>query len=193
MGIIISHTTCVHYAAQDGRANDLVFHLERAGKQALDAIPGRLDQRTPLHIAAAGGHTACIQVLKEAGERTKGRGEGKRQHIPLGAAVSRKDNDGFTPLHLATCSVHIDAVRTLIKLGADVTAQTRQAGLYFGETRAAFDNCDALQVWDNASSLGRIHGTHALCRNPDRCRGGSQCARGLGTDSTDGGGPKESC
>ena len=108
MGIIISHTTCVHYAAQDGRANDLVFHLERAGKQALDAIPGRLDQRTPLHIAAAGGHTACIQVLKEAG-----------------AAVSRKDNDGFTPLHLATCSVHIDAVRTLIKLGADVTAQTR--------------------------------------------------------------------
>ena len=68
MGINISHTTCVHYAAQDGRANDLLFHLERAGKQALDAIPGRLDQRTPLHLAAAGGHTACIQVLKEAGE-----------------------------------------------------------------------------------------------------------------------------
>ena len=68
MGINISHTRCVHYAAQDGRANDLVYHLEQAGKQALDSTLERLDQRTPLHLAAAGGHTACIEVLFKEGE-----------------------------------------------------------------------------------------------------------------------------
>lgn len=68
MGINISHTSCVHYAAQDGRVNDLVYHLEHAGRQALDSVHGRLDQRTPLHLAAAGGHTACIEVLFKEGE-----------------------------------------------------------------------------------------------------------------------------
>ncbi|KAL5473028.1 hypothetical protein EMCRGX_G027468 [Ephydatia muelleri] len=122
MGINISHTTCVHYAAQDGRANDLLFHLERAGKQALDAIPGRLDQRTPLHLAAAGGHTVCIQVLREAGAALN------QTLIGAGADPNAREAWGLTPLMVAAQKSHADMIKLLLVCGVDREAKDHHHG-----------------------------------------------------------------
>lgn len=57
----------VSWAAQDGRVNDLIYHLETAGPLALKAAPNATKRRSPLHLAAIGGYTQCISVLYDAG------------------------------------------------------------------------------------------------------------------------------
>lgn len=61
-----SHPKLVKWAAQDGRVNDLVFHLSGGGVEALRAN-GDPKRQTPMHLAAIGGHMKCIRVLWEAG------------------------------------------------------------------------------------------------------------------------------
>ena len=61
-----SHPKLVKWAAQDGRVNDLAFHLSYAGKEALKAN-GDPKRQTPIHLAAIGGHVECIRILWEVG------------------------------------------------------------------------------------------------------------------------------
>ena len=63
----LSHPRFVNWAAQDGRVDDLVYHLQRAGKDAL--YPSALSpmKRAPIHLAAIGGHFQCAKVLFDAG------------------------------------------------------------------------------------------------------------------------------
>lgn len=72
----VSHSRCVPWAAQDGRLDDLVFHLSCVEdlKAALRAPCTETNPKrnTPLHMAAIGGHSQCIRVLYDAG------GEGRR-------------------------------------------------------------------------------------------------------------------
>lgn len=69
MGIGVSNQTCLRWAAQDGRADDLVFHLSQVDPYvALKSISDDL-KRYPIHLAAVGGHTRCVQILWEAGRQ----------------------------------------------------------------------------------------------------------------------------
>ena len=60
--------------------------------------------RTPLHLAALGGHTQCAKILLEAG-----------------ASTNVSDNKGGqTPLILAANNADLDIVQLLLKYGADL-------------------------------------------------------------------------
>jgi protocatechuate 3,4-dioxygenase beta subunit len=61
--------------------------------------------RTPLHLAAEGGHADVVRALLE-----------------VKADVNARDKAGRTPLHLAAEGGHRDAVEALLAAGADVNA-----------------------------------------------------------------------
>ena len=63
----LSSPKCVRWAAQDGRADDLIFHLSQGDPTA--ALKSASDElkRCPIHLAAARGHARCAQILWEAG------------------------------------------------------------------------------------------------------------------------------
>ena len=68
MGLSQSSTRCILWAAQDGRLNDLVYHLKNARLEALEPSPLAPKRRSAIHLAADGGHSRCVQVLREAGK-----------------------------------------------------------------------------------------------------------------------------
>lgn len=57
----------VTWAAQEGRAEDLVYHLGQTGPDGLKPAPGVEKRRSPLILASIGGHTKCISILYDAG------------------------------------------------------------------------------------------------------------------------------
>ena len=67
MGSLNSHPRLVSWAAQDGRVEDLVYHLQLAGKNSLYPS-ARSPKMAPIHFAAIGGHPQCVKVLFDAGE-----------------------------------------------------------------------------------------------------------------------------
>lgn len=58
----------VSWAAQDGRPDDLLYHLDQTGREGLKPAPGAEKRRTPLMLAAISGHTQCISILYDAGK-----------------------------------------------------------------------------------------------------------------------------
>ena len=63
----LAHPRFAVWAAQDGRVEDLVFHLRRSGKEALKPYANSPKKQTPLHFSAIRGHAQCVRVLCEAG------------------------------------------------------------------------------------------------------------------------------
>ena len=57
----------VSWAAQDGRPEDLIYHLDKTGPEGLKPASGTEKHRTPLILSAIGGHTQCISILYDAG------------------------------------------------------------------------------------------------------------------------------
>lgn len=57
----------VTWAAQDGRVQDLVYHINTCGPNGLKPAPGSEKKRAPLHFAAIGGYIECISILYDAG------------------------------------------------------------------------------------------------------------------------------
>ena len=101
--------TALFIAAENGHA-EAVRVLGLHG-----ACPSALDQHgaTPAYIAARNARDAVLCVLAE-----------------LGADLQRgEQQEGLTPLHIATIKLNVSAVRTLIDLGVAPAARTDSASL----------------------------------------------------------------
>ncbi|XP_047994510.1 transient receptor potential channel pyrexia [Leguminivora glycinivorella] len=100
--------TALHLAAR-AASLECVESLLRQGKA--DPNANDFDNRTPLHAAIGKCDSACdiIETL-----------------ISWGANVNKKDEYGFTPLHLAALDGLSACVETLIYHGADVTTRSKK-------------------------------------------------------------------
>ena len=67
--LAMSNQRCIRWAAQDGRTDDLIFHLRQEDPStALKSLGDDQLKRRPIHLAAAHGHAKCVQILWEAGK-----------------------------------------------------------------------------------------------------------------------------
>ena len=125
MGSIHSHPRFVSWAAQDGRVEDLVYHLQKAGKNSLKPSALSPKQRAPIHLAAIGGHSECVKVLFDAGRGAPGFWELVRFRFSPGSPLEVTDKEGHTALHLAVSNQHYRTVQVLLSLGAKPNSKTR--------------------------------------------------------------------
>jgi uncharacterized protein len=106
------------------------------------------DGFTPLHLAAANGHTGIVEFL-----------------LTTRAEVNSKDNAGSTPLHQAAAGQHNDIVELLLAQKADVDA-TDKHGLTPLHYAALSNNQDvvrSLLIHDaNANIKDNEHGSTPL-------------------------------
>ena len=96
------------WAAQEGRVDDLIYHLKETGPVGVNPAPDSEKNRSPLHLAAMEGRSQCISILYDAG-----------------AKLDRTDADGMTALHYAAGGGHLYAVQLLVELGADMEKPSR--------------------------------------------------------------------
>ena len=95
--------------------------------------------RTPLHVAARRGHTKVVKILLEVGAKVDAkdwnaetplhkaaRGEAYPEAVEVlikaGADINAKDNAGRTPLHWAALRGQSEGGKSLIGIGAELTA-----------------------------------------------------------------------
>jgi uncharacterized protein len=86
---------------------DTAEYLARAGAPLNSSARNTL-KASPLHSAAAGGHSRIVKML-----------------LGLGADPNLREQDGFTPLHIAAQNDDIDTIRLLLLGGADLTLKSQ--------------------------------------------------------------------
>lgn len=94
-------------AADSGDVGAIERLVEEHGAHVNEARD--IKGKTPLHLAAEGGHQAtCGELLR------------------LDANVNARDKEGRTPLHLAAAKGHTGTMEELLASGADVNARDRR-------------------------------------------------------------------
>ncbi|NSX83863.1 hypothetical protein GOM44_06805, partial [Wolbachia endosymbiont of Atemnus politus] len=127
----------LHIAAAHGRKNIVRFFVEEMGLYVDD-----LDNhgKTPLHIAAQNGHKDTVEVLLKNKASTVTQDIGVlspvyyaigNNHVDVAMVLLEKDTNvdineamgGYTPLHKAAESGHLELVNFLLQNKADVNAR----------------------------------------------------------------------
>ncbi|XP_028967082.1 ankyrin repeat and KH domain-containing protein mask [Galendromus occidentalis] len=124
----------IHDAARTGDLHVIKLLIRRDKKRWSETV----DERgwTPLHLAAAYGHTDIVKFLCSEGAHIRaldptgytsmhvaamnGNDACLQVLLKMGADVDNEASDGFTPLHLATLNNHADCVKTLLTWGANM-------------------------------------------------------------------------
>jgi len=99
--------------------------------EAMKDVRGKRDgdQRTALHVAAAGGHEEIVRLMV-------------REDIPgTPELLNSADDAGWTPLMSATSTGHIRIVELLISAGADVNKANRggRSALHYAASKGFVD------------------------------------------------------
>lgn len=100
--------TALYMAAATGRDDILLFLCERGADPSMVA---KVDGRTPLHAAAAGGHVRACELLI--------------QHCPSSRLTQMTDARGLTAAELGHSGRHLDVVRALLQAHADRVRASR--------------------------------------------------------------------
>ncbi|KAI9765703.1 MAG: hypothetical protein M1839_005398 [Geoglossum umbratile] len=113
--------TALHRAARGGHMAVAQLLLEKGADVAKETVQGS----TALHAAAENGKEDVARFLLEKGadvaaKDTKGM---TALHRTADAAITRRDDNGSTPLHRAVGRGHEAMVRMLLAKGADATAR----------------------------------------------------------------------
>ncbi|CAM9605394.1 unnamed protein product, partial [Sphacelaria rigidula] len=96
----------LHQAAKTGNLSHVRRALNVGTPDPLDS-----DGRTPLHVAAEGGHAEVVMAL-----------------LAASAAVDARDKKGYTPLYLAASEGRLDAVRVLLEASPNVDIPDKDCG-----------------------------------------------------------------
>ena len=124
--------TPLHYAAAYGNSKVVEVLLEHG------ADPNIRDKNgiTPLHFAAVSDYPKIVEVLHKKGlsdyDDTPLQAaefnypEVVKLLLEHGANPNIQDADGWTPLHFAVKSCHVDVVRVLLDHGADLTIRNNE-------------------------------------------------------------------
>ncbi|XP_039593324.1 transient receptor potential cation channel, subfamily N, member 1 isoform X2 [Polypterus senegalus] len=88
-------STCAHIAASKGSVA-VIKELLKFNKNGVTSARNKTNDSSPLHLAAAGGHTDVVKVLLEAG-----------------ASASEENAEGMTAVHLAAKYGHINVLDAL--------------------------------------------------------------------------------
>jgi ankyrin repeat protein len=131
----LQDATPIHYAAACGQiavANALLMKGAELG-----AVATGLGDATPAHFAAsvADNRTAALMLGTLVGN---------------GASPGARKKDGTTPLHVAAYHGHADAVRLLIRRGADAAAADSA-----GQTPLQVATGEAVAALESAGSIAR--------------------------------------
>ncbi|XP_032522594.2 transient receptor potential channel pyrexia-like [Danaus plexippus] len=133
--------TALHLAASRGYTECVELLLSEGAKANTKNYRGF----TPLHLAARCSGLECVEVLLRDGNADPN-AEDQDKRTPLhaaicnsdracdiidmfvswGAQVNKKDEYGYSPLHLAAMDGLTQCVETLIFLGADVTSKSKK-------------------------------------------------------------------
>ncbi|XP_064204441.1 transient receptor potential cation channel, subfamily N, member 1 [Anguilla rostrata] len=121
--------TCTHIAASKGSVA-VIKELLKFNKGGMISAHNKTNSSSPLHLAAAGGHTEVVKVLLEAGasaaeENAEGmtaiHSAAKNGHTHildvLKGSISLKTSStktGLTALHVAACFGQVDFVREML-------------------------------------------------------------------------------
>jgi len=119
-------TTALHWAAYK---DDLELAKVLIAAGATPRVKTRLNDITPLHMAAKNGNSAMIDLLLKAG-----------------ADVQAATTTGTTPLMNAAASGHSEAVRLLLDHGADPNAKDVNQGQTALMFAAALNRADVVRV-----------------------------------------------
>jgi len=123
--------TALHEAAATGDAQACEYLL-LSDESDPDGEDWDWGKRTPLHVAAAAGHVACVEKLLEHGAdgdmrmaggwtpahcaAENGSVEILQVLVDNGASVTKKDNTGDTPKRVAQIYGHMDCVKFIERL-----------------------------------------------------------------------------
>lgn len=123
--------TALHEAAATGDAQACEYIL-LSDESDPDGEDWDWGKRTPLHVAAAGGHVACVEKLLEHGAdgemrmaggwtpahcaAEKGNVEILQVLVDNGASVMKKDNTGDTPKRVAQIYGNVECVKFIERL-----------------------------------------------------------------------------
>ncbi|XP_013768754.1 ankyrin repeat and death domain-containing protein 1A [Pundamilia nyererei] len=161
-------------------AISLALYRNLAHLEKNTIIPQHLDDLTPLHTAADGGHYECVRLLLDSGCNVNAQTNRKMnalhyvaQHghdreasllLKAGINVDAINNQHCTPLHLAVFNNHTKVVRLLIDAGSNLNATDirQQTALHIASEHGWHDLAEMMLISRVSLSLTDKQGKTCL-------------------------------
>ncbi|GIY75741.1 ankyrin repeat, PH and SEC7 domain containing protein secG [Caerostris darwini] len=156
-------TLNIHEAARKGDLHVVKLLCKKDCKQ-METV----DERgwTPIHLAAAHGHSEVVKYLAAEGAHLaaldpssytalhlsamNGHKNCVEVLLPMGVDIDSITAEGFTPLHLAVMNNHLDCIQTLLRWGSSMDKRDALG-------RSVYEMVEEYNLEDVAALLRRFH------------------------------------